>query len=319
MIHEPDRSVDDPRFLPPPLPPLTGPRVQVDVAALSHPGRVRENNEDHFLVARTGRSIDLLASNLAPELIPEHIADHGYAYIVADGLGGMAAGEYASQLALQAGIARVLQSDHWCFRADRRTGPALMRRIREYFLRVDHVLLQHARASPALEGMATTLTVVYTIGADGFVAHAGDSRAYLFRDGGLRRLTCDHTWAQYLADSGLITPEEVATHNRRHIVLNCAGGTSAGIEPQIEPFQLADGDTLLLCTDGLTEMVNESTIAEILRETRRSDDACRELVDRALAHGGKDNVTVVVARYAIPQNPGPPWFLAADPEATVDF
>src|SRR5262245_58296335 len=131
-------------------------RVDVDVAALSHPGRVRPTNEDHFLIVRPSRTMEVLASNLPEGSVPVIWEQSGYAYLIADGLGGMAAGEYASMLALRACIAGVLKSDRWCFRPDRQTGPELIRRIRGYYHQVDEVLQQHARARPELAGMATT-------------------------------------------------------------------------------------------------------------------------------------------------------------------
>lgn len=300
-----------PATLPPPLPPLPDParQVTVDVGAMSHQGRVRRNNEDHFLVLRPSRGLDVLGTNLESAFAPTHFEQVGYIYIVADGLGGMAAGEYASMLAIRAGLASILRSDQWCFQPDRQTGPAAMRRIRGYFLQIDEILQQHSRTSPALQGMATTLTVIFTTGADAILAHVGDSRAYLLRDGWLRCLTRDHTIAQYLADSGVITAEEVATHARRHVLMNFAGGPSGGIQPQIQPFQLVDGDTLLLCTDGLTEMVDETTIASVLQTESTTQLACLKLVDLALGNGGADNVTVVAARYRVPFDPGAPWFL----------
>ncbi|MFO0959385.1 MAG: protein phosphatase 2C domain-containing protein [Isosphaeraceae bacterium] len=300
-----------PAALPPPLPPLPDParRVVVDLGSLSHQGRVRKNTEAHYLVLRPSRALDILGTNLEREFAPPHIEQEGYIYIVADGLGGMAAGEYASMLAIRAGLASILRSDYWCFRPDRQSGPEQLRRIRGHYLQIDEILQQHARTSQSLQGMATTLTTIYTAGADAMLAHVGDSRAYLLREGRLRCLTRDHTIAQYLADSGVITADEVATHARRHVLMNFAGGPSGGIQPQIHPFQLADGDTLLLCTDGLTEMVEEATISSILKSEETAQLACLKLVDLALENGGADNVTVVAARYRIPFDPGPPWFL----------
>lgn len=308
-----------PAALPPPLPPLPDParRVSVDVGALSHPGRVRANNEDHYLVLRPSRAVDVLATNLIPGFDPPHIEQEGHIYVVADGLGGMAAGEYASMLAIRAGLAHLLRSDQWCFQPDRQSGPEQVRRIHGYFLQIDEVLQQHSRISPTFQGMATTLTAVFTTGADAVLAHVGDSRAYLLRGGRLQRLSRDHTIAQYLADTGVIQADEIATHARRHVLMNFAGGPSGGIQPQIQPFQIADGDALLLCTDGLTEMVDEAEIASVLESEPTAQDACLKLVDLALEHGGADNVTVVAARYRIPFEPGPPWFLGWGPGSPI--
>lgn len=322
MSHEPEGSTREYPSLPnSPMEPglYTAPAVQIDVAAMSHQGRVRLNNEDHYLMARTGRGIDILGSNLPAGALPDRIEEHGYALAVADGLGGMAAGEYASRLALQTGVARALATAQWTFRIDKRSAPELMRRMRSYFHAVDDMLLDHVQADRSLAGMATTLTLVYTIGADGFVAHAGDSRAYLFRAAKLQRLTTDHTMAQALADAGQIPPDAVSTHSRRNVLTNFVGGPTGGLNPEVNAFRLQDGDTLLVCTDGLTEMVDEPTIARLLTERPTADDACRALVAEALERGGRDNVTAIVARYRIPFDPGPSWESDWDPESTVDY
>jgi protein phosphatase len=128
----------------------------------------------------------------------------------------------------------------------------------------------------------------------------GDSRAYLFRDGTLRLLTRDQTHAQRLADEGLISQQDVARHRLRHVLTSALGGSQQDVRAEIQRWTLADGDRLLLCSDGLTDMVDDAEIAAVLSRETRSDKACGLLVDRALANGGKDNVTVVVARYSIP-------------------
>ena len=151
--------------------------------------------------------------------------------------------------------------------------------------------------------MGTTLTVALSLGPDLTVAHVGDSRVYLLRRGALHRLTRDHTLAQELADLGEIPAGDVATHRLRHVLTQAIGVWEAGGEPEVRRFRLADGDRLLLCTDGLTEMVDDATIAAELGRDRSAADIGQALIDLALARGGRDNVTVVVAGYRIP--PGP--------------
>ena len=148
--------------------------------------------------------------------------------------------------------------------------------------------------------MGTTLTAAYSVGVDLFVIHLGDSRAYLYRKGELQRLTKDHTYAQAMADAGYIAPEEVRRHARRNTLTNYLGGRHGKFKADLRWLRLADGDRLLLCTDGLSDMVDDGSIARILREHDRPQDAAQALLDEALERGGKDNVTVVVARYEIP-------------------
>jgi serine/threonine protein phosphatase PrpC len=131
------------------------------------------------------------------------------------------------------------------------------------------------------------------------IVHAGDSRAYLFRDGELEQLTSDHTLVQVLVDGGVISPEDARRHHRRHVVTNVIGGPSEGVSAEIHKLSLLDGDTLLFCTDGLTEPVGDDAIAEVLNHHLDPDDACTRLVDLALNRGGPDNVTVIFVRCQI--------------------
>jgi protein phosphatase len=148
--------------------------------------------------------------------------------------------------------------------------------------------------------MGTTLTVAYSVDAHVFIVHAGDSRAYLFQNGVLHQLTHDHTVAQELADFGRIPRQQIKEHSSRHVLTNFAGGPPRGIVPEVSTLAVADGDQLLLCTDGLTEMVSDREIAMILKRKTSPGKTAQALVDRALANGGRDNVTVVLARYSIP-------------------
>jgi protein phosphatase len=181
-----------------------------------------------------------------------------------------------------------------------------MERAAVYYQRVNEALVERAELDPKLRGMGTTMTAAYTLGDDLFVAHVGDSRAYLFRDGKLQLLTRDQTQAQQLADIGVIPQKDVARHRLRHVLTSALGGINKEVKAEIQRLKLTDKDSLLLCTDGLTEMVDDAGIAAVLRDQSRSDEACRVLVERANENGGKDNVTVVVARYCIPDGPDGP-------------
>jgi serine/threonine protein phosphatase PrpC len=169
------------------------------------------------------------------------------------------------------------------------------------FRQVHEALQEKARLDPRLRGMGTTMTAAYSIGDDLFITQVGDSRAYLFRDGKLQRLTRDQTHAQMLADSGLISQQDVARHRLRSVLTSALGASQKNVNAVIERVKLVDGDRLLLCSDGLTDMTDDEKIADLLGRESRSDEACRLLVDSALANGGRDNITVVLARYSIPE------------------
>jgi protein phosphatase len=142
--------------------------------------------------------------------------------------------------------------------------------------------------------MGTTLSLALSLSDYLVVAHVGDSRVYQLRGGQLRRLTRDHTLGEELADEYPTLASRV-----RHVLTRCVGGRDAACEPDVAHYRLADGDRLLLCTDGLTDMVDDAAIWEELGRSASSDEVCAALVERALAGGGKDNVTVVVATYRL--------------------
>jgi protein phosphatase len=276
-------------------------RVQVDLGALSDRGKVRPINEDHFLVARFDRSMQTLLTNLPPGQIPVRHGETAYGMLVADGMGGHSAGEVASRNAISLLVDLVLETPDWILRLDDDLIQEVKHRMEWRFQQVQEAIKEQAREDPDLSGMGTTLTVVCSLGADLLLFHAGDSRAYLFRQDRLHRLTCDHTMAQCLADVGAILPEEIATHPLRHILTNALGGKGGKLRVECHELRLEDGDQILLCTDGLTDLVPDAAIREVLQRNTMAADACRAMVDLALKAGGKDNVTVALGRYHIPQ------------------
>jgi protein phosphatase len=282
----------------PPAPGAGSARVRVEIAARTEVGKVRPNNEDQYLVARLVKVLEVLATSLPDDPRPALPDPEGYLMLVADGIGGSAGGERASALAVEAAKTHVLRTAKWFFRLDDPDEEVRIRRLRETLEELDRRIIAEAEADPSLHGMGTTLTTASSIGAEAFIVHVGDSRAYLFRQGRLKQVTQDHTFAQFLLETGYLRPEEVRTHRARHVLTNALGG-HRGVRAEMHKLHLADGDRLLLCTDGLTDLVEDEAIAEILRLRPRAEEACGALVDVALERGGKDNVTVVVAAYAI--------------------
>jgi protein phosphatase len=291
----------------PTLPPLPGPHppidpVRIDWAALSHPGLVRPTNQDHFLLARAGRFLRTAATSLPDGCVPDEFGDDVYAVAVADGMGGEAGGEVASRLAITYLVQLVLSTPDWILGLGEPEVEKFLVRAGRRFRAVNEVVLDQAGRAMHLSGMGTTLTLAWSLGAELFVANVGDARAYLLRGGGLRRLTRDHTVAQALADAGHIPPEEVATHRLRHVLTRVIGRKDQG-EPDVYRVRLADGDRLLVCTDGLTDAAGEEAIAAELGRDVPAAEVCRGLIDLALRGGGRDNVTVAVADYRIPPRP----------------
>jgi protein phosphatase len=271
--------------------------LEVDLAALSDKGKKRPSNEDHFLVMRFQRSLKMLSSNLPEGTLPDEHIDTAHGYLVADGMGGAAAGEVASRTAIRALIDLAIRTPDWIMRWDDGGAEQILERMRQRFLKLTEVLSDLAENDPKLAGMGTTMTVALSLEDNLIITHIGDSRAYLYRNGELHRRTHDQTVAQSLVDSGALKPEDIKRHPMRHM-LTAAITTKRDKAPaELLHLQLEDGDQVLLCSDGLTDMVPDEGIAEILAGPGSAESACRALVDRALEAGGKDNVTVALGRY----------------------
>ena len=275
--------------------------VEIEVGALSDPGKVRRNNEDHYFVARFERVMQTLFSNLPAGEVPERFSEAGYGMVVADGVGGAAAGEVASSTAVRVLVEMALETPNWIMNFEGERGREVLARTEARFRKIGRVFLEQASHDHALAGMGTTMTFAGSVGTDLLIAHVGDSRAYLFRGGELRPLTRDQTVAQTLADAGAIRPEEVATHPSRNVLVGAITTRQGDSPAELHHLRLEDGDQILLCSDGLTDMVADAAIAGILARAGAAAEACRALVDLALEAGGKDNVTVVLARYRIPR------------------
>ena len=288
--------------------------IRIDVSALSHTGYRRANNEDHYLVVRLGRTLETISTSLPPGDVPERTEEVNYVMVVADGMGGHRAGEIASRMALTTLINLALDVPDWIFKMDDAHAQEIERRSRSRVEEVDAMLVEFGQRDPSLTGMGTTLTAARSLGRDLVITHVGDSRGYLLRAGNLLRLTRDHTYAQLLVDTGQLAPGDVAASPHRHVLTNAVGGSSADVQVDTDRLQIEDGDRLLLCSDGLTDLVDDESIASILLETTRSTDACERLVQRALDAGGHDNVTVIVAAYQIPEEAGRAKDAATQPQ-----
>jgi protein phosphatase len=221
--------------------------------------------------------------------------------VVADGMGGAAAGEHASALAVTSLELFVLDTVKWFLHLQGREQSVLYEELRRCLEGADRNVIERAKSDPRLVGMGTTLTMAYSVGLDLFVAHAGDSRAYLFHEGSLVQVTNDHTLAQVLVQAGGLSPEQAKHDKRRNIVTNVVGGPHEGVHAEIHRLALADGDVLLLCSDGLSDPVGDEAIAAVLAQTADPEEACNRLVAGALENGGRDNITAIVARYEFDQ------------------
>ena len=282
--------------------------IHVEVSARTDRGLRRATNEDAYLVFRTGRFLQRIQSSVPESEIESRYDAAGHIMAVADGMGGAAAGEVASREALTEAFRLILRSPKWLLTLDDPlTREAEIRsffeRTRGYIAGMHAALVQRAASDPSVAGMGTTVTVAYSVGLDLFVAHVGDSRAYVYRDGAMQHVTRDHTYAQRLAESGAISQEEAERHPGRHMLTSVVGGSGGAIQGDMYHVSLKLGDSVLVCTDGLTGVLRDEEIAGVLQSAPSCDDACDALVALTLERGAPDNVTVIVARYSAPAPP----------------
>jgi protein phosphatase len=276
--------------------PTAGAALAVRSFGLSDPGKVRNHNEDQFLIASLVKALQVRQTSLPqPQLLHSH--DRSHLFVVADGMGGHAAGQRASALAIHSVEQFILETFKWFRQCRGRDEDKVLADFQTAIGQANALILDEAAEHPELHGMGTTLTLAYSLNDVLFVAHAGDSRCYLWRDHTLYRLTRDHTLVEDMVRQGHLDPEQAAQHQWRHVITNAVGGDSADVQVEVHKVQLEAGDGVLLCSDGLTEMVTEQEIAYILRDEYNPEQACKRLVARANEEGGKDNVTVIVTRY----------------------
>lgn len=270
--------------------------VRVLYAGASHPGRVRRTNEDNFAIVRRRRTRDVLLTSLNADSLPES-TDEAYVFVLADGMGGHAAGEIASQAAIEVAWQLGGTELKWPMIHGQHESLELESKLQTYGKLIDQMLRQMVDRNPNLEGMGTTFVAAYSFGLEVFVGNIGDSRAYIFRDHELLRLTRDHTLAEQLVERGLMDADAPEVKQFSHILVNCLGGTADDAVAEIHHVTLRDGDVLLLCSDGLTDMVDDREIAALLDDRQSPTQAVDGLIDLALEAGGDDNVTVVLGEY----------------------
>ncbi|HEU5039943.1 MAG TPA: protein phosphatase 2C domain-containing protein [Gemmatimonadales bacterium] len=272
--------------------------VRVDARGLTDIGKKRKGNEDHFVVMTLRRAAEVRETSLPdPHVFDGLRGPEGWLFVVADGVGGLAGGELASQTAVTA-LAEYLGRAAGCFnRIDPDKEHELLEQL-EDAVRSAHRQITETygggRGRNAMPGPATTLTLALLVWPRAYIIHVGDSRAFYLRKGRLRQLTRDQTTGEYMVNSGAWTEEQARKAPIGGTLVSALGGDE--MTPAVGLVDLQPGDSLLLCTDGLTRHVSDERIAELLGRPTDAGTACRELVDEALAGGGHDNITVVLAR-----------------------
>lgn len=272
---------------------------EIDAHGVTHPGKVRRDNQDHFLLCHLRKQLVVRLSSL-----PE--ADHLVAdserlaslAMVADGVGGAARGEEASRVALAAVTQYVSRSMRCYYAASSADDQEFYDALQEAARQCHDELLRRGEESPEVRGMATTLTLYLGVWPRAYLLQVGDSRCYLLRNGELSQITRDQTMAQEMVDLGVMKAEDAAGTRLAHTLTSSIGGHQT--DPKVTRFDMTWGHVLLLCSDGLTRHVSDDRIRDVLRSMTSARQACEDLLRDALDGGGSDNITIVVGR-ALPR------------------
>ena len=275
----------------------TPPRpLTVKAFGVTDKGKVRTTNEDQFLIAELTKAMRVWQTSL-PEPKLQVGEERAHLFLVADGMGGHRAGERASGLAVAAIEQFTLNSFRWFVGPDSPDGEKVLAQFQSAIRHADARILEEAAEHPELSGMGTTVTMAFHLGAQLCVIHVGDSRAYLYRDHELYQLTEDHTLVADMVRSGALQPDQVAEHRLRHTITNVVGGSELGVKVEARALEVQGGDRLLLCSDGLTEMVTNEAIAATLEAEPASEAAAKKLLAQANAGDASDNITLIVVRF----------------------
>jgi protein phosphatase len=268
--------------------------ADIDVFGLTHLGKVRKENQDHFLIAALHKQMVVQSTSLPVEVQlpvdPERLASLA---MVADGVGS-GAGEEASRLALQAVAQYVAQSTRTFYTSDATEPEAFAELLSEAALRCHTSLLGRAEQEGTPGRFATTLTLWLGLWPQAYVLQVGDSRCYLYREGRLTQISRDQTMAEDLVDQGILTRTNAHRTRWAHVLSSAIGGQQAA--PVVTRIVRDWGTIVLLCSDGLTKHVTDDRIAERLGALSSSKATCEALLQDALDDGGTDNITIVIGR-----------------------
>ncbi len=268
---------------------------ELDLFGIAHVGKVRRENQDHFLVATVHPDLVIHETNLpGPQTLPIHGTRLATVMLVADGVGGSTGGREASRLAIQS-IMRYVSSSLRCYHAAGSSQEEeFIDALRAAALEAHSTVRAEAANRQDARKMATTITLFIAVWPWAYVVQVGDSRCYYFVNGKLQQLTRDQTVAQDLVDQGVLAPERVEKSPFSHVLASAIGAEEA--LPEVSRVKIVPGCIFVLCSDGLTKHVKDDEISVELATLESSEKTGRKLLEMALDRGGSDNITVLVAR-----------------------
>jgi serine/threonine protein phosphatase PrpC len=271
---------------------------EIDIFGVTDRGKVRAENQDHFIIGSLRKRINVRQSSLSLDQIPleeERVASF---MMVADGVGGGLKGEQASRMALEVTTKYLAEGARCYYRFDEE-GVDLVQALQEGALRCSEAIQERAAHDESAAGMATTLTLFIGVWPWTYLLQVGDSRYYQYHDGELTQISRDQTVAQELADQGIMRRDLMVNSPLTHVLSSSIGGRQTA--PVVTRLPLTWGTIHLLCSDGLTRHVPDDKIAERLGAMKSAKQVAEQLVQDALDGGGSDNITVVVGR-AVPKD-----------------
>lgn len=281
--------------------------IQIDCHGESHVGKRRETNEDQFLIADLNKSMRVFQTSLGLNHQTRLFGgSQGKLLLVADGLGGHNSGERASTLAVDGITNYVLNAMDWVLRLNQDECQDLERHLREALIHCQEIVQVEAEAIPQRRGMATTLTMAYVDWPQFYFVHVGDTRCYHVHDNSIQCLTTDHTIGELTRTSQRPSSEKKSSagddtqppRSMNHALYNVIGGKDKSLDPQVGRAQLELGDSLLLCSDGLTRYLSDEQILRaVCDEEESAEQICQFLIEESNRRGGEDNITVVLAKF----------------------
>ena len=276
---------------------------EIDIHGLTHPGRVRAENQDHFFIGQLKKQIHVHSTSL-PEVaqLPVNLERLAFLIMVADGVGRGSVGGEASRIALEAVTRYVAESIDCYYASDPDNDEVFVRALSDAATRCHEDLLRRAVEAPGGLSMATTLTLFIGVWPRAYLVQVGDSRYYQFRDGELVQISSDQTIAQALVDQKIFSPAEAASSRLSSVLSSAIGGSEA--TPVVTRIDVDRSVVHLFCSDGLTRHLSSERISERLRTMTSARQACEALLQDALDGGGGDNVTIVVGRVLSPEGGG---------------
>jgi Serine/threonine protein phosphatase len=268
---------------------------ELDVYGLTHTGKVRKTNQDHFLICSLRKQMLVHLTSLPNlEQLPVLAERLAFLAVVADGVGGSAGGETASRLAVEV-VTRYVAHGMQCYYAAHGTGDdAFLSSLQDAAMQCHEEILALGTEQPELDGMATTLTLWLGVWPRGYLLQVGDSRCYVLHEGELTQISRDQTMAQELVDAGVLARDDAHRTRWAHTLSSAIGGRQAA--PVVTRVDTQWGNVGLLCSDGLTAHVSDAKIRERLLHMTSARQVCEALLQDALEGGGTDNITILVGR-----------------------